>query len=250
MSRIPLKRRRRRAFTLLEILTAIALTGILLTGVTMVSFNILEAWSSQAEDPLFDRHVDGLRRTLEECLAETNDSASGATDTSNSTRVGPAVPNTNATTRRSGASATSSTLRTPQAVFSEAPSSVGVTNAPYLRITGSPQFLPTDTLPLGYVHGWLRVENEEGLVLYWQTDDERTTNRDDTHRVILSPWVTEARFNAYDDTNDTWTEIDPEDPDTIENGSAIFMQLTLVHRGQTREVILPLADSAPHNLNY
>jgi prepilin-type N-terminal cleavage/methylation domain-containing protein len=239
----------KRAFTLLEILIAIALTAILLTGISMVSFNVLEAWASQAEDPLFDRHVDGLQHALEECLTETNDSASGTNigSATTGTRPGSTAGNSGASTRRSGST---STLRTPKAVFSAPPASVGVANAPYLRITGSPQFLPSDNQPLGYVHGWLRVEGEEGLVLYWQTDGERTENRDDTHRLILSPWVTEARFSAYSDNNDTWTEVNPEEPETIESGSSIFMQLTLLHRGQTREISIVLADAAPHNLNY
>jgi prepilin-type N-terminal cleavage/methylation domain-containing protein len=247
-SKHTLRHRRAAAFTLLEVIIAVALSGILLTGVAMVSFNLLEVWSSQAEDPLFDRHVDGLRRTLEECIAETNDFASGSTPGASTTTGGGNAGGGNATSR-AGSSSTS-TVRSPSAVFSAAPSSVGIANAPYLRITGAPQFLPSDTLPLGYVHGWLSVEDGEGLVLYWQTDDERTESREDTHRLILSPWVTEARFDAYDATNNVWTEIDSADPTSIESGSAIFMQLTLNHRGQTREISIVLADAAPHNLNY
>ncbi|MDR2863206.1 MAG: prepilin-type N-terminal cleavage/methylation domain-containing protein [Puniceicoccales bacterium] len=211
----------RHAFTLMEVLIALALTGILMTALSMVSFNVLSVWVRQAEDPLFDRHTDGLRRALEECLAETTEAADS---------VG--------------------TVRTASAVFSVAPGSVGVERAPYLRITGAPPFLISDTQPLGFVHGWLRVEDDAGLVLYWQTDDERRENADATHRLVLSPWVDTMQLFSYDTTNDIWDEADGESPSTVPSGAAVFMQLNLNHRGQTRQIMLPLSENVPHNLNY
>jgi prepilin-type N-terminal cleavage/methylation domain-containing protein len=212
---------RRSGFTLLEVLIAVALTGILLTAMSFLSFNVLGVWASQAEDPLFDRHVDGLRRALEECVAETADAANSA-----------------------------GRARAANTVFSVAPTSAGVERAPYLRITSAPPFLVADTLPLGFVHGWLLVEGDAGLVLYWQTDDERRENIDATHRLVLSPWVVDMHALFYDTANDEWADADSEDPSSVTSGASIFLQFTLNHRGQTRQIMLTLSDAAPHNLNY
>jgi prepilin-type N-terminal cleavage/methylation domain-containing protein len=231
----------RRAFTLVEVVVSLALAGILLTALSLVSFDILSFWASQADDPAFDRHSAGLRRALEECLAETNDAGAAAGAT--------ASANNSGARGTGGASSASGRARAATDVFGIAPADAGVERAPYLRITGAPAFLRADTAPLGFVHGWLRAE-DDGLVLYWQTDDERTFTIDGAHRLVLSPWVTQMTFLAYNDSNGAWEEVDSADPESIESGSAIFMQLSLRHRGQSRQITLALTDIAPHNLNY
>ena len=146
-------RKGKSAFTLVEVLIALALTGMLLTGLTMLTFQVMQAWARQAEDPLFDRHVDGLRRALEECVAETADAS-------------------NARGAR----------RAINSVLTQPPGSVNASRAPYLRITGAPPFLTGETQPLGDVRGWLVFEEGSGLVLYWQTDNERQDNQDEIGR--------------------------------------------------------------------
>jgi hypothetical protein len=215
------RERGRRAFSLVEIIAGITLTAVLLSALTFVTFNLLGVWADQAEDPLFDRHVDGLRRALEECIMETNDSAPSG----------------------------SGQARQTTAIFSAAPGDVGSDYAPYLRITGAPPFLSGETQPLGYVHAWLK-HGEDGLALHWQTDAERRETTDATHRLILSPWVSSLSFTAYDKTNNAWQDVDGNDPTSVPTGSSVFMQLSFKHRGQTRQFSLPLADGAPHNLNY
>jgi len=236
--------RRRSAFTLVELVVAIGLTAILLTGLSIVTANILGFWAEQAEDPLFDRHIDGLRRALEECVAQTVDYDSGAATAAAQTSASTASGSTTAaSTVNPGA------LRTVSRVFTEAPSSTGLTRAPYLFITGAPPFLVGDTLPAGYARAWLAAENEE-LVLYWQTTTERTQTPDDTHRFVLSTYLSDMTFTAYNATNDEWQDVDPDDTSSVTSGSAVFMKLEFSHRGQIREFTLPLTEATPHNLNY
>jgi prepilin-type N-terminal cleavage/methylation domain-containing protein len=214
------RRGARAAFTLMEMLVAIALTGILLAGLAFVNHNVMTVWAAQAEDPLFDRHVDGLRRALEACAAETADAAG-----------------------------TQGVARPGSQVFSAAPSSTGVERAPYLRITGAPPFLVSDTMPMGFVHAWLCMENNAGLVLYWQTDAGRRDNQDATHRLVLSPWVVSMQTLSYDTSSDAWDDAG-SDPDAVPPGASVFLQLTLNHRGQIRHILIPLSDNAPRNLSY
>lgn len=61
----------RGAFTLVETLLAIALLGGLLAGATVILFQVSTAWAAQAEDPVLDRHVDGLERFLRRMLGES-----------------------------------------------------------------------------------------------------------------------------------------------------------------------------------
>ncbi|MDR2982645.1 MAG: prepilin-type N-terminal cleavage/methylation domain-containing protein [Puniceicoccales bacterium] len=211
--------RRNSAFTLVEILIAIAMTALLLTALSMLTFQVMGVWASQAEDPLFDRHVDGLRRALEECVAETADSANSQGN-----------------------------IRATNTVFRQAPSTVNADSPAYLRITGAPPFLVSDTMPLGNIHAWLAFDPADGLILYWQTDYERSQNQDATHRQVLSPWVESVTYFSYNSNDNAWDESD--NPSSIRTGSSIFMQLNLNHRGQTRKIMLPLTDAAPHNLNY
>lgn len=210
---------RKSAFSLVEVLIAVALTGMLLTGLSLLTFQVMQAWARQADDPLFDRHVDGLRRVLEACVAETADDSN-----------------------------TRGARRAVNAVLTMPPGTTGASRAPYLRITGAPPFLTGDTYPMGNVRGWLVVEDGSGLVLYWQTDNERRENQDATHRQVLSPWVTSMEYKAYNASAGSWTE--SADADAFSSGTSIFLQLIFDHRGQTRYILLSLSDPAPHNLNY
>ncbi|MDR3229359.1 MAG: prepilin-type N-terminal cleavage/methylation domain-containing protein [Puniceicoccales bacterium] len=234
----------RRAFTLAEVLIAIAITGLMLTALAMVTENVLRIWAAQAEDPLFDRHVDGLRRALEECLAETADAAAG-TGTTASTQATLAVSGS-----RSGNNSATGRVRSASAVFTAAPADASVEYAPYLRVTGAPPFLEGTTMPLGFVHAWLLRENDGDLVLYWQTDDDRRETPDSARRLVLSPWCESITFLAYDSTNEVWNEFTEADPEQVPPNAAVFMRIRLNHRGQTREFTLTLTDTLPFNLNY
>ncbi len=211
--------RRRKAFTLAETLVAVALLGTLLAVLATLAFQLMGYWAAQTEDPLFDRHVDGLRRTLEECIAETTESEN-----------------------------TRGTPRTAANVFKATPDGGEL---PYLRITGSPEFLLSDTRPLGNIDAWLEFRQGTGLVMRWRTDAEKRDSPAGVHEFTLSPWVAAISFSAYDGENNAWTELgeSPKAGDVTGN-SSIFMKLTLNHRGQIREISLPIADAAPHNLNY
>lgn len=225
----------RRAFTLVELVIAIGITGFLLSAAFVVSTQILAVWSEQAEDPLFDRHVDGLRRALEECIAETDEAAAG---------TGASATGTTA------AVSTTGRVRAASSVFTAPPTEANVEFATYLRITSSPPFLAGATWPLGFVHAWLVFEGESGLVLYWQTDDERREAQDSARRLVISPWVTNVTFSAYDAANETWIEFDDPAPEQVPSGAAVFMQINFSHLGQTRQISLSLTDSIPFNLNY
>lgn len=59
-----IRNRSRTAFTLVETLLASALLALLLTAAATVAWQVVSLWGAQADDPLFDRHCDGLERFL------------------------------------------------------------------------------------------------------------------------------------------------------------------------------------------
>lgn len=65
----------RRAFTLMEMLIAIALFSVLLATSVAVLFQVSVAWSQQADDPVLDRHTENLDRFLRRIIAEKGASA-------------------------------------------------------------------------------------------------------------------------------------------------------------------------------
>ena len=62
---------RRRGFTLLEVLIALALlTGLITAAVTLIT-HVGSAWAAQADDPVLDRHADALDRLIRRMFSES-----------------------------------------------------------------------------------------------------------------------------------------------------------------------------------
>lgn len=62
-------RRARSGFTLVETLISIALLAGFLVAAVTILFQISSAWASQADDPVIDRHVEGLGRFVRGVVA-------------------------------------------------------------------------------------------------------------------------------------------------------------------------------------
>ena len=60
-----MKARSRRAFTLLELLLALALVGLLLVAMNTMIFSMGELWGRGTEPRLLDQHVRAVTRFLE-----------------------------------------------------------------------------------------------------------------------------------------------------------------------------------------
>ena len=198
---------RRRAFTLIEMLVAIALFGMLFSAVVVVLVQVQTAWVTQSEDPEVDRHVEGLERFVRAAFVE-----SGAT--------GVTVPSDD---QRSAENAFLS-LTVPS-------------DLPWIDL------LAQDG---GAIEARLATEKDgPGLRLYWNTARERTVRNLPPHSILLSPWVTAARIYVYDTDSSTWTESVPGAQTTGSAGAgsaASFrvLQLEINHAGRVRTMRIPI----------
>lgn len=203
----------RRAFTLIESLLALTLTGLLATGCITLLMETARARTELETVPVLARHVRGLGGFLETAVRRT-------------------MANGNMAAR-----------------FSTPPGApVGTPPALCIRLDGMAE-LPVDgeTRPTG--EGWLTFEPETGLVLEWRTDRQAKENKEVTTRTVLSPFVTEWALLEYDPHRDTWIAFNPA---TQDSGRQVRRRLLIRVRrfGETAEMILPLDAAVPYAPNY
>lgn len=198
---------RRSAFTLIEMLVALALFGMLFSAVVVVLVQVSSTWASEADDPQIDRHVDGLDRFVRAIFVE-----SGA--------AGVKAPS-------------SSQIADENAFLSVVPPA----DLPWIALIAQDG---------GAIEGRLAMgKDNDGLWLYWNTARERLIRRIEPHRIRISSWVTAARVYVYDADGKNWTESVPgvSSTDSPGAGSAVsfrVLQLDIVHQGQSRTLRIPI----------
>lgn len=198
---------RRSAFTLIEMLVALALFGMLFSAVVVVLVQVSSTWASEADDPQIDRHVDGLDRFIRSIFVE-----SGA--------AGVKAP-------------TSTQISDENAFLSVVPPS----DLPWIALIAQDG---------GAIEGRLSMgKDNDGLRLYWNTARERLVKRIQPHSMLLSSWVTAARVYVYDADGKTWTESVPGTQTTGSAGAGSatsfrVLQLDIVHQGQSRTLRIPI----------
>ena len=203
--------RRLRAFTLIETLIAIVLFAGLLTAATAVLIQVSEMWASQADDPIIDRHVDGLERFVRRVFSESGPTGVTAPTTDQMAQEG--------------------------ALLAVVPPA----DLPWTDV---------QALAGGAISGRFALPpNDGGLWLYWNTARETSTGVTDPHRVLLSPWVVSAQIFIYDATNTKWLPVDAANP--VDNVGGVgtattyrVLRLVVVRSGQTRTIEVPLPKTA------
>jgi len=198
---------RHRAFTLIEALMALSLTGLLAAGCVTLLMETARARAELETAPIFTRHVRGLGGFLETAVARTTATAN------------------------------------PAGLFSAPPGSPpGTPPALHLQLSDM-TVLPVagETRPEG--DGWLTMEKDAGLVLYWRTALAAKTDAATVKRTVLSPFVTDMTPLEYDPARDLWGTVDPSRPAGL-IGMKRRALLRLRRFGETAEIVLNL-DAPP-----
>ena len=163
-----------RAFTLLEILLALALTALVLVSLNMFVFSMGELWGRNSEVRLFDRHVRAVTRYLEQEL----DTAA----------LPPSVPN-------------GSTPIVPQEIK---PRNGSTDNLLTFELPAGSRLLVWPDRPLPEVVCSLQARDREGLVLLWHSRLEQKYNDDPPRETVITPLCTALAYDYYDKEFKTW----------------------------------------------
>jgi len=230
---------KRRGFTIIELLIALALAALILTAATslLVTFSLARA-NAEAQ-PWFNEHADGLERFLRTSF--------------NSGEI--VVPVTSPTPDEK---TEGERPNRPNQRESAAPQEQAEPAVQFKRLPGARAFddyylsfnLPGDTplLNIGEPNqptltAYLELQEEEGLFLLWHGDPEPGREEPEIYRLRLSPYVQAVRYAYFDEDFETWeTETEPQEDAQGEVKLPQFLELELgLNEADTRTltVLLP-----------
>ncbi len=180
--------RRRAAFTLIEVLLALALLAALLTAINQFVFSITEAWTKNQDRFIFVQHTRAVTRHLDELLQTAANSARASTPV-----AGAAAP---------------AEMRVPEG---------GTADLLAFDLPVGDRLFVWPSTPLPEVQCALAWRKEDGLVLYWKSRLEADFADGNPRMAVLSPFATALSYDYYDATTDTWSTEDALQKDSAGN---------------------------------
>lgn len=170
--------RRKSGFTLVEILVAVALMGMLLLALNLFIFSMGEIWGSNSEQRLFDQHVRAVTRQVDRML-----------------RAAAFSPVALGGARR---------LLSIQEIIGPAGARVGPLLA--FELPAGDRTLPWTEMPLPDVVCALGAQPGQGLVLYWHSRLEKDFAEAPLRATVLSPFGSGLSYDYYEPDFKTWRQ--------------------------------------------
>lgn len=232
-------------FTLIEVLMAIVLGGLILTSAAGFLFGVFNMTIAAQEEPLFEEHVDSTARFLEYVFGSALPSEDADTGRRNSQRNG---QNNNTANGEAGESG-SSNGQSGSISWQRIPGESGLNpEALSFRLAGDlPILVDEKQAYLPEVECWLIFKDDEGLLLRWRTQAMQREDADDLLTSVISPYVTSLIYWYYDHEDDSWEDSDEvETADEGGNRMPQFIALTYEYPdGQEakRHILLPATDA-------
>ncbi|MEO7701078.1 MAG: prepilin-type N-terminal cleavage/methylation domain-containing protein [Opitutus sp.] len=168
------RQRDQNGFTLLEILLALSLVGLVLVSMNTFVFSMGELWGRNADLRLFDQHARAVTRYLEHELRAATFPPAG----------------------RVGADAITGQEVRPQSGMSE--------NLLTFELPEGSRLFTWPERPLPEVVCSLQVREREGLLLLWHSRLEKRFTEDAPRETVISPLVSSMTYDYYDATFKTW----------------------------------------------
>jgi prepilin-type N-terminal cleavage/methylation domain-containing protein len=211
----------RSAFTLLEMLIALALMGLLMVALNTVVFSMGELWGRNSDLHLFDQHVNAVSHFLQEQF--------------------------NAATFPPAARANATPI-TPLAVT---PAGGMQDNLITYELVGGSRFLNWPGRPLPEVVCSLQVRPNDGLYLLWHSRLEMNFATTPPRETKITPLVTAIGYDYYDTTLKHWTSQSTVMQDSSGNLlSPNRITLTFAYgklTPRTVSIVVPTAQQGPPN---
>ena len=165
----------RRGFTLLEILLALALVGLLLVGLNTFIFSMGELWGRNTDVRLFEQHVRAVTRFLEHEL------------------------------RASALPPAARANSTPIALQEIKPESGMMEKMLTFELPAGSRLFSWPERPLPEVVCSFQARPGEGLVLLWHSRLEKNFDTDAPRETVVTPLVTALTYDYYDADANRWT---------------------------------------------
>ncbi len=226
----------RRGFSLLEILVATALVGLVMVGLYTLMFSMTELWGVTHPQRQFEQHVETMTRYLAQALRTAALPPYGTVTTASPFTW--TIPN-------AGGGATSAASNNPLFTFvlpqgsRLLPWPPGTTSGISATNTGGSASSSGRALPDVYCS--LEVREGEGLILLWHSQYETTFTTDPPRETLISPLVTEMDFDYYDTSNQQWTT--QNTPETDNSGNYMVpnrLRLNFTYGSLTQSATIPL----------
>jgi prepilin-type N-terminal cleavage/methylation domain-containing protein len=200
-----------RAFTLLEILLALALVGLLLVALNTFVFSMSELWGQRTESRLFDQHVRAVTRFLERELRAAC--------------LPPAArPNS-----------------TPIGLQEIRPQSGLAEKMLTFELPGGSRLFRWPERPLPEVICSFQARKEEGLIILWHSRLEKNFESDPPRETVITPLVTALAYDYFDgDTNRWSTEAALKQDPQGQPMTPLRLRLKFAYAGMTRESVVTL----------
>ena len=162
-------------FTLLEILLALALVGLLLVGLNTFIFSMGELWGRNTDVRLFEQHVRAVTRFLEHEL------------------------------RASALPPAARANSTPIALQEIKPESGMMEKMLTFELPAGSRLFSWPERPLPEVVCSFQARPGEGLVLLWHSRLEKNFDTDAPRETVVTPLVTALTYDYYDADANRWT---------------------------------------------
>lgn len=220
------------AFTLLEVLLAVAITGFVLAAASTMLVSVTNIWASRLDSNFFEDHVDGVAEFVQSsftkagseiALADSNSTPAAGGNESGGSSDNPQTPpqtvlrdnraNSNSDTGSpsNDENTGSSLLRrseTPIA-WAEPPGFAGYRD-PLINFKfkdNPPLLVNTGNAPVMGIDAFLYFDRDEGLSLLWYSIlQEEVESENDLRRTLISPYVKEMRYVYWDERFERWEE--------------------------------------------
>ncbi len=202
--------KRRAAFTLVELLAAIALMALLLTALLTFVLSFSEIWGGSGEKRLFEQHVNAVTHHLDAMLRRAALPTGGRTP------------------------AESFVIRTVDAPGAPRGEGLG------FLLTRGDRLLSWNSQPAPLTQCTLAFDPTagRGLTLYWRSELEEDENA--MHETPLSPFLSEVAYRYREETSGRWRDA----PRLERNGDRWRVPEQLIlrfrHGDYTAERTLPL----------
>lgn len=197
------------AFTLIEILLALTIGGMLLTAISVYLVSLANIWFIRGDDQYFNQHVEGVTYFLNHALK-------------------------NSVTSQEAELASISWNRPPGfSEFEDPLLTFRLKEAPALLALPDQQFTAI-TCHLYFRKGY-------GLFMLWYSNLQKTEDSDDVQRTLVSPLLSNIRYCYYKSDDDKW-EIHntPQEDRSRKLIIPDFLFLDFEYEGELRETPLQL----------